>query len=110
MLALKREDCEFLLSFSRFCNRVEWYVDILDLNSEVLYAVKSQNTMLSDIMGNYEYWDPELEDIFANTMENLRIAFQQLTLLCKCSPNYSIDIGVYLGIEVIDTFYQFSVN
>jgi hypothetical protein len=110
MLALKKEDCDFLLSFSKFCNRLEWYVDILDLNSEVLYAIKSQNTMLSDIMASCEYWDTDLENLFEVTIENLKTAFQQLTLLCKCSPNYTIDIGIYLGIEVIDTFYSFSAN
>jgi hypothetical protein len=110
MLALKKEDCEFLLGFSQFCNRIEWYMDELDLNSEVLYAIKSQNLMLRDIMGNCEYWDADLENLFTVTIENLKIAFQQLTLLCKCSPNYTIDMGVYLGIEVIDTFYQFSPN
>ena len=110
MLALKKEDCEFLLTFSKFCNRMEWYIDTLDLNGEVLYAIKSQNTMLSDIMTNCESWDAELEDLFTVTIENLKMAYQQLILLCKCSPNYTIDIGVYLGIEVIDTFYAFSEN
>jgi hypothetical protein len=110
MLALKKEDCEFLLSFSKFCNRIEWYIDTLELNGELLYTFKSQNTMLSDIMENCESWDNDLQNLFAITIDNLRVAFRQLTLLCKCSPNYTIDIGVYLGIEDIETFYQFSVN
>ena len=110
MLALKKEDCEFLLNFSKFCNRIEWYIDALELNSEVLYAFKAQNTMLSDIMEHCDYWDADLENLFSITIENLRVAFNQLTLLCKCSPNYTIDIGVYLGIEDIETFYQFSAN
>jgi hypothetical protein len=110
MLALKKEDCEFLLTFSKFCNRLEWYIDALDLNSEALYAIKSQNLMLRDIMQNCEYWDADLENLFTLTIENLKMAFKQLTLLCKCSPYYTIDIGVYLGIEVIDSFYEFSAN
>jgi hypothetical protein len=110
MLALKKEDCEFLLTFSKFCNRIEWYIDPLGLNSDVLYIFKDQSMMLSDIMESCDYWDADLEKLFAVTIENLKTVFQQLSLLCKCSPNYTIDIGVYLGIEVIETFYQFSAN
>ena len=110
MLALKKEDCDFLLSFSKFCNRIEWYVDTLDLNSEVLYNFKAQNTLLSEMMGSCDHWDSDLVNLFEVTIDNLRTAFKQLTLLCKCSPNYTIDMGVYLGIEEIDTFYQFSEN
>ena len=110
MLALKRGDYEFILSVSKFCNKIEWYIDLLQLNTEILHAFKSHNTVLNHIIGNNELWDVELRGFFAVTLENLKMVYHYLTFLCTCSPNYNTEVGLDLGIEMGDLEFEFSEN
>ena len=49
---LKKDDFEFLPSSAKFCNRIDSYVDMLDLDTTLLGAFKSQSFWLSHVVGH----------------------------------------------------------
>lgn len=110
MLTLKKDDFEFLLSSAKFCNRIDSYVDMLDLDTTLLGAFKSQSFWLSHVVGDNNNWKPDLEEFINITIESMKIAFQYIVLMCKTNPNYSLAIGNYLGIEDEQEKYIFSLN
>jgi hypothetical protein len=112
MITLKREDYHFLLLSMQFCNRVDEYMDLLGLEASVVGAYKFEHAYLRQLITDKESYGPDVDYFVAETIENMKVAFYYLVMLCKCNENYTLTIGKRLGIEKNDdeSFFTISPN
>jgi hypothetical protein len=90
---------EFLKRAIRFCESVDDYAELLELDAVKVMAFKSNKLLIDFAYHNREQFDELHKNSFENGMMNLETSFADLIEQCKASPNYKISIGKELGIE-----------
>ena len=104
---IERKDYNLLLIALKFCRQIDIYSDLLGLDDELVEGIKRQNELFAFIFKNNS---PRNSDEKFNTsqVDNLRISLSYLAQRCRKSPNYSMQIGQDLGIEVSTYAFQYN--
>jgi hypothetical protein len=111
MITMNMEDCEFLISSATFCVNIHKYAAQLHLDASLVNTYKSDSYLLSDLLMHPHYDGPAFEFYVQRKIRNMRLIYNYLVFLCKCSNYYSQPIGRDLGIEKEEEYqYAFSVN
>lgn len=98
-IASKKDFYDFLRTSKKFCRQVDKYSAILGLSEKDIDNYKNDNRFLASITSPEKMDDAWDEKWMHNKVENLHVAFAHLVHVCKNSPNYSVEIGIELGIE-----------
>ncbi|MDB5281576.1 MAG: hypothetical protein JWO06_651 [Bacteroidota bacterium] len=107
MLAIKREDCEFLLSSTKFCNNIGRYFMLLDIDLTLLSQYLTTHQLLSSLLLG-KYTGPAADYYISHKIREMKSVFNDLVDLCRWNENYTLSIGMELGIE--EEMFGFSAN
>jgi hypothetical protein len=103
---IERKDYEFLLMAEKFCTKVDQYTDLLGLNTDEVESLKNETHYFQSV-----FWggpDSPGEEFSQHKIQNMRINLSHLAQHCKNNPNYTIPMGIDLGIEI--PVYAFLAN
>ncbi|MDB5281914.1 MAG: hypothetical protein JWO06_989 [Bacteroidota bacterium] len=101
-------DYNFLLIASNFCDKIDFYTELLGLDDNMVQTFKNGNRIFSFVFEKKEKYASCDENFTRFQIESLRINLSYLARCCRQSPNYSLLIGHDLGIEVSE--YAFHAN
>jgi hypothetical protein len=103
---IERKDYEFLLMAEKFCTKVTQYADLLGLNAGEVESLKNESHYFQSVF----LGDPDStrEEFSQHKIQNMRINLSHLAQCCKNNPNYTVPIGLDLGIEI--PVYAFLAN
>jgi hypothetical protein len=107
-MTIEKKDYEFLLITARFCNKIDSYVSFLGLCEQEVDELKEDTLLFAYVLTNLDHYSTCTEGITRNKIQNMRIAFNHLVQLCKNNKNYTVKIGLDLGIEI--PVYAFQPN
>lgn len=97
-LSNKKDLIDFLRTSRTFCRQIDKYSAQLGLDNLRVQDYKYNSRLFASMSSPQtdDAWD---EKLVRNQLENLHIQFAHLAHECKNSKNYSITIGIELGIE-----------
>jgi hypothetical protein len=107
-MTIEKQDYEFLLLSSRFCNKIDNYISLFNISDQELDELKEDTLQLVYFLINPGHHSTSAEHFTNHKLRNMRIAFSHLTQLCRSSKNYTVQIGLELGIEF--PVYAFRLN
>ena len=105
---MERKDYEFLLLVNKFCNKIDIYCNQLNLDEKEVEELKNDIVLFSFLFANNEDFTSYMDSFSIYKIRNMRISLSHLAQRCKNSKNYSISIGMDLGIEM--PVYAFQPN
>jgi hypothetical protein len=107
-MTIEKKDYEFLLLAARFCNKIDNYVSFLGLNVREVDELKEDTLQFAYVLTNLDHYSTCIESFTQHKIQNMRITFSHLVQSCRNSKNYTIQIGLDLGIEI--PVYAFQAN
>lgn len=105
---MERNDYQFLLKVMKFCNKIDQYAPLLDLDAVEVDDLKNESRLLAHVLNHSRGYSSCLESFEICKIQNLQTNLTHLAWCCKNSPNYTIEIGKELGIEL--SVYAFLSN
>jgi hypothetical protein len=97
---MEREEYEFLLRAVKFCDKVDNYMNLLDLDPVEVHEFKTDNELFNYVFANQENYGSLAESFTRYKINNLQLKFSELMCACKYSKNYTAQIGDDLGLNV----------
>jgi hypothetical protein len=107
-MTIEKKDYELLLLIARFCNKIDNYRSFLELSEQEVDELKEDTLLFAYVLTNLDHYSTCIEGITRNKIQNMRITFSHLVQLCKNNKNYTVKIGLDLGIEI--PIYAFHLN
>ncbi|MFN8287687.1 MAG: hypothetical protein U0V74_13075 [Chitinophagales bacterium] len=98
-LEIEPQDYQFLLCSIKFCNHIDEYKSILNLDFNTVEEFKNDHEILIHVFDNAQRFASCAESFVRFQVGNIREHFINLSEDCKRSRHYTIEIGVKLGIE-----------
>jgi hypothetical protein len=97
---IEKRDYEFLLLAAKFCNKIDKYARLLDLNGNEVEELKDDNRLFNYVFENSDDYGSFTESFSKHKIQNMRINLSHLAQCCKNSKRYTVEIGRDLGIEL----------
>ena len=110
MLTIKLQDHKFIAMSSKFCEKIDAYAPILEMDETVVKRYKLNCSILDQIVMNIENYNDSLQNFASQKIEDAKAAFRALVQLCKRSSHYTKAIGIDLGIEEVNWALPFYPN
>ena len=107
-MATEYEDQEFLLRSVKFCNKIDKYISLFGLDEMDVEELKNDTVLFAYVITNLDHYSTCVESFTKHKMQNMRLTFSHLAQSCKNSKNYTVQIGIELGIEI--PVYAFLAN
>jgi hypothetical protein len=107
-MSIEKRDYEFWLQAARFCGKIDNYTSLFNISDFELDELREDTIQFAHILSNIQHHSIRNEGLTNNKLQNMRIVFSHLAQLCRNSENYTVQIGLDLGIEV--PVYAFRAN
>ena len=107
-MTIEKKDYEFLLLAARFCNKIDNYISFFGLCEQDVHGLKEDTLLFAYVLTNLDHYCTCIDGITMNKIQNMRIAFCHLAQSCRNNKNYTMQIGLDLGIEI--PLYAFQPN
>jgi hypothetical protein len=107
-IMIRESDYNFIVSSDNFCNNIDKYSSVLNVNPVFLTAYKEENQLLIYVFNNAGKYSSYAESFIQYKTQKMRPSFAELATACKNSSNYNMTIGEELGLEI--PVYAFGYN
>ena len=99
---IERDEYEFLLRSVKFCEKIDRYSGLLNLDPEEVQSYKSETELFNHIFANKAAYGTLAESYIRYKIGNMQSLFYDLVSKCRNNRNYTGSIGADLGILTIE--------
>jgi hypothetical protein len=99
---IERDEYEFFLRSVKFCDKIDTYSSLLDLDPLEVDSYKRENELFNYVFVNKASYGTLAESFMRYKISNMQSLFYDLVYKCKNSRNYTERIGTDLGISTGD--------
>jgi len=103
---IEKEEYDFLLCSARFCEKIDRYSGLLNLNQAEVNAYKNENDLFNYVFANNSSYGSLAESFVRYKMGSMQELFYDLVSKCRSSRNYTWQIGAELGIIITGAHNQ----
>ena len=96
----EKTDHRFLLRSVKFCNRIEKYTSLLGLKKDEIEELRNDTILFAYQLTNLDHYSSCTDGCTKRKLDNMKACLSHLAQLCKNSKNYTVQIGLDLGIEI----------
>jgi hypothetical protein len=105
---IRESDYNFLLSSEQFCNTINKYSSVLDVNEDDLHAYQEDNRLLIYVFHNAGKYPSYAESFLRYKTQKMRSSYMLLASACRNSYNYNLSIGKELGLEATAEIFSYN--